>query len=88
MTPANTKRRRDALRGALTATVVQVLTAAVLLWARLQGGVPGFVSLLLLVLAIADLGAIVPIWINLRIRLKEIQGGEEDAAAEYWLCTR
>ena len=83
MTPANTKRRRDALRGALTATVVQALTAAVLLWARLQGGVPGFVSLLLLVLAIVDLGAIVPIWINYHIRLKEIEGGEEDAAAEY-----
>ena len=83
MTPANTKRRRDALRGALTATVVQALTAVVLLWARLQGGVPGFVSLLLLVLAIVDLGAIVPIWINYRIRLKEIEGGEEDAAAEY-----
>ena len=83
MTPANTKRRRDALRGALTATVVKVFTAAVLLWARLQGGVPGFVSLLLLVLAIADLGAIVPIWINYHIRLKEIEGGEEDAAAEY-----
>ena len=83
MTPANTRRRRDALRGALTATVVQALTAVVLLWARLQGGVPGFVSLLLLVLAIVDLGAIVPIWINYRIRLKEIEGGEEDAAAEY-----
>ena len=83
MTPANTKRRRDALRGALTATVVQVLTAAVLLWARPQGGVSGFVSLLLLVLAIADLGAIVPIWINFRVRLKEIEVGEEDAAAEY-----
>ena len=83
MTPANTKRRRDALRGALTATVVQVLTAAVLLWARPQGGVSGFVSLLLLVRAIADLGAILPIWINFRIRLKEIEGGEEDAAAEY-----
>ena len=83
MTPANTKRRRDALRGALTATVVQVLTAAVLLWVRLQGDVPGFVALLLLVLAIIDLGAIVPIWINLRISLKEIEGGEEDAAAEY-----
>ena len=83
MTPANTKRRRDALRGALTATVVQVLTAAVLLWARLQGGVPGFVSLLLLVLAIADLGAIVPLWINFRLRLAEIEGGDEDAAAEY-----
>ena len=83
MTPANTKRRRDALRGALTATVVQVFTAAVLLWARLQEGVPGVISLLLLVLAIADLGAIVPIWINFRIRLREIEGGEEDAAAEY-----
>ena len=83
MTPANTRRRREALRGALTATVVQALTAVVLLWARLQGGVPGFVSLLLLILAIADLGAIVPIWINYRIRLKEIEGGEEDAAAEY-----
>ena len=83
MTPANTKRRRDALRGALTATVVQILTAAVLLWVRLQGDVPGFVALLLLVLAIIDLGAIVPIWINFRARLKEIQGGEEDAAAEY-----
>ena len=83
MTPANIKRRREALRGALTATVVQILTAAVLLWVRLQGDVPGFVALLLLVLAIIDLGAIVPIWINFRARLKEIQGGEEDAAAEY-----
>ena len=83
MTPANTKRRRDALRGAVTSTVVQVFTAAVLLWARLQGGVPGVVSLLLLVLAIADLGAIVPIWISFYKRLKEIQGGEEDAAAQY-----
>ena len=60
-----------------------MLTAAVLLWARLQEGVPAFISLLLLVLAIADLGAIVPIWINFRIRLREIEGGEEDAAAEY-----
>ena len=84
MTPANTKRRRDALRGALTATVVQVFTAAVLLWARLQGGVPGVVSLLLLVLAIADLGAIGPVGRNFGIRRKESEGGEEDAAdAEY-----
>ena len=83
MTPANTKRRRDALRGALSATAMQAATAAVLLWVRLQGDMPASVSLLLLVLAIADLGAIVPIWINFRIRLKEIEGGEEDAAAEY-----
>ena len=83
MTPANTKRRKDALRGAVTATAIQLATAALLLWARQQEGIPGFISVLLLVIIIADLGAIVPIWINFRIRLKEIEGGEEDAAAEY-----
>ena len=37
----------------------------------------------LLVISLIDLGAVVPVWIFLHIRLKEIQGGEEDAAAEY-----
>lgn len=83
MTPANTKRRKDALRGAVTATAIQLATAALLLWARQQEGIPGFISVLLLVIIIADLGAIVPIWIFFYKRLKEIQGGEEDAAAQY-----
>ena len=83
MTPANTKRRKDALRGAVTATAIQLVTAALLLWARQQEGIPGFISVLLLVIIIADLGAIVPIWISFYKRLKEIQGGEEDAAAQY-----
>ena len=83
MTPANTKRRKDALRGAVTATAIQLATAALLLWARQQEGIPGFISVLLLVIIIADLGAIVPIWISFYKRLKEIQGGEEDAAAQY-----
>ena len=83
MTPANTKRRKDALRGAVTATAIQLATAALLLWARQQEGIPGFISVLLLVIIIAGLGAIVPIWISFYKRLKEIQGGEEDAAAQY-----
>ena len=40
-------------------------------------------SVVLLVLALINLGTIVPLWISFRIRLKEIEGGEEDAAAEY-----
>ena len=40
-------------------------------------------SVFLLVIALVNLGTIVPIWINFRIRLREIEGGEEDAAAEY-----
>ena len=83
MTPANTKRRKDALRGDVTGTAIQLATAALLLWARQQEGIPGFISVLLLVIIIADLGAIVPIWISFYKRLKEIQGGEEDAAAQY-----
>ena len=82
MTPANTRRRRDALRGALTATVLRLVAAAVLLWCRRDVD-SAALSVFLLVIALVNLGTIVPIWINFRIRLREIEGGEEDAAAEY-----
>ena len=37
----------------------------------------------LLIAAIGGLGAIIPIFIQLKNRLRELEGGEEDAAAEY-----
>ena len=86
MTPPNTDRqalrRKNALRGALSATILQLVTGALLLWC---GGHTdsGLLSTLLLIAALLDLGAIVPIWISFKIRLREIQGGEEDAAAQY-----
>ena len=82
MTRPNTDRRKNALWGAVSATVLRLVAAAVLLWCR-RGVNSAALSVFLLVIALVNLGTIVPIWINFRIRLREIEGGEEDAAAEY-----
>ena len=82
MTPPNTDRRKNALLGAVSATVLRLIAAAVLLWCRREV-YSAVLSVVLLVTALVDLGTIVPIWISFRMRLKEIEGGEEDAAAEY-----
>ena len=82
MTRPNTDRRKNALWGAVSATVLRLVAAAVLLWCRREVD-SAVLSVVLLVLALINLGTIVPLWISFRIRLKEIEGGEEDAAAEY-----
>ena len=82
MTRPNTERRKMALWGAVSATVLRLIAAAVLLWCRRDVD-SAALSVFLLVIALVNLGTIVPIWINFRIRLREIEGGEEDAAAEY-----
>ena len=82
MTRPNTDRRKTALWGAVSATVLRLIAAAVLLWCRREVD-SAVLSVVLLVLALINLGTIVPLWISFRIRLKEIEGGEEDAAAEY-----
>ena len=82
MTRPNTDRRKNALWGTVSATVLRLIAAAVLLWCRRDVDSTAL-SILLLVTALVNLGTIVPVWISFRIRLKEIEGGEEDAAAEY-----
>ena len=86
MTRPNTERqalrRKSAIQSAVFSTVVQVAAAALLFWAHRNTG-SAVVSAVLLVISLIDLGAVVPVWILLHIRLKEIQGGEEDAAAQY-----
>ena len=62
---------------------VQLLSALLLLWLRSGLEPAGFLSKLLLVFAVLDLGSIIPVWISLKQRLTEIKGGEEDAAAQY-----
>lgn len=82
-TDARTARRRDAVRGACTATLLRLFVAA-LLW-RLRRGLEtsGFHAGALLILMLLNLGTIIPVWISLKTRLREIEGGEEDAAAQY-----
>ena len=84
--PGNTderqaRRRKEAIFSVVISTFYRLLAVWVLLWVR--SGAGPVVSKVLLILVVLDLGSLLPIWISLRVRLKEIQGGEEDAAAQY-----
>ena len=80
---AQARRRREAWQSALSATVLRLAGAAVLLWLRAALASESLWSRLLLLCAALDLGTVVPVWILLKQRLKEIEGGEEDEAAKY-----
>ena len=77
------RRRRDAVQSAVAGTLLNLFTAGLLFWLWLSAERGGLLSKLLLLCIVLDLGSILPIWINFRVRLKEIQGGEEDAASQY-----
>ena len=89
MRPKNTeslsqvRRRKNAILGAASSTLLRLTVVALLLWLRASLDPAGFASKLLLVILVLDLGSIPLIWVSLRARLKEIQGGEEDAASQY-----
>ena len=72
----------SAIRGALTGIAARLLAAAVLLWVR-RNMPDGVLSTLLLALILVELGSIIPTIVVLKQRLNEIEGGEEDAAAQY-----
>ena len=76
------KLKRDAVRGAVVHALVQGLSALALLWLRTWTQA-GWLDGLLLVLAAVDLVTIPPAFIVLKHRLKEIEGGELDAARKY-----
>ena len=84
MRQANTRRevkRRNAVRGAVSSTVFQLAAAGRLLW--LRTGMDGVLSMLLLILAVSNIITVVPMWVSLRERLREIEGGEEEEAGQY-----
>ena len=80
---AQKQRRRDAWKSAIIATVWMLLSASILLLLRHFYVPEGIWSAVMLIAGLLELGMIVPVWILLKIRLKEIEGGEEDAAAQY-----
>lgn len=84
MKPADTRqeaRRRNAVRGAVSSAAFQIAAAMILLW--LRAGTSGFLADLLLLIAAADVVTVIPMWLSLRERLKEIEGGEEEEASQY-----
>ena len=85
MKPANTNsaRRKNAILGALSSTLLRLTTVVILLWLRSSLDPGAFAAKVLLLLIVLGIGSIPFIWISLKTRLKEMQGGEEDAAAQY-----
>ena len=82
-TDSKALRRRDALKNAVSSSLLQLAAGTLLLWFRSSLEPSRPLAILLLAVALLDFGMIIPIWISLKIRLKEIQGGEEDAVAQY-----
>ena len=80
---AQKKRRRDAIQSAAVCAGLLILSGLVLLWLRWACRMEGFWSAVLVLAALLELGMTIPVWRLLKTRLKEIDGGEEDAAAQY-----
>ena len=80
---AQKQRRRDAWKSAIIATVWMLLSASMVLLLRHFYVPEGVWSAVMLIAGLLELGMIIPVWILLKTRLKEIEGGEEDAAAQY-----
>ena len=82
--PGNIERRkRQAVLSALVNGCWLVLSAVVVLWLRQLLRSKEILSVLLAVIAGADMLMLPPLAVSLRQRLKEIEGGEEDEARQY-----
>ena len=80
---AQTRRKKEAVQSAVVTSLWLVAVAALLLFLRWKYAVSGLGGAVMLLFAVIDLGMLIPIWILLRTRLREIEGGEEDAASQY-----
>ena len=77
------RRKRQAVLSALLNGCWLVLSAVVVLWLRQLLQSREILSVLLAVIAGADMLMLLPLAVSLRQRLKEIEGGEEDEARQY-----
>lgn len=80
---AQKKRRKDAYQSTIICSIMFVLSASALLVLRWYYQLDDFWGTVLLIFAILELVMLIPIWILLKSRLKEIEGGEEDVATQY-----
>lgn len=80
---AQKKRRMDAVHSAIVSSVMLILPAVLMLGLRWYYRIEGIWSAVLLLFGVIELGMVIPVWILLQTRLKEIEGGEEDDAAQY-----
>lgn len=81
--PAQRRRKRDALQSALVSSGWMGLSGVALLVLSTVFVETPLVRTILTSVSLLELGMIVPVWILYKTRLKEIEGGEEDAASQY-----
>ena len=81
--PAQRRRKKDALQSALVSSGWMGLSGVALLVLSSIFVETPLVRTILTIVSLLELGMIVPVWILYKTRVKEIEGGEEDAAAEY-----
>ena len=80
---AQKQRRRDAWKSTLFSSLWLLFSGFLLLFLRSKFQIDGFWGAVMGIAAVLELGMNIPVWILLKTRLKEIEGGEEDAAAQY-----
>ena len=81
--PAQRRRKKDALKSALVSSGWMGLSGVALLVLSTVFVETPLVRTMLTIVSLLELGMIVPVWILYITRLKEIEGGEEDAAGQY-----
>ena len=81
--PAQRRRKKDALQSALASSGWMGLSGVALLVLSSVFVETPLVRAILAIVSLLELGMIIPIWILCKTRLKEIEGGEEDAASQY-----
>ena len=81
--PAQRRRKKDALQSALVSSGWMGLSGVALLVLSSIFVETPLVRTILTIVSLLELGMIVPVWILYKTRLKEIEGGEEDAASQY-----
>ena len=81
--PAQRRRKKDALQSALVSSAWMALSAAALAVLSSIFVKNTLVRTVLTIVSLLELGMIVPVWILYKTRLKEIEGAEEHAAGQY-----
>ena len=71
------------MRSAAASSAARLLAAAALLWLREGVNPDGLAGRRALRAALLDIGSIARIWVSLRVRLREIDRGEEEEASQY-----
>ena len=81
--PAQRRRKKDALKSALVSSGWMGLSGVALAVLSSIFVEHPLVRTILTIVSLLELGMIVPVWILYKTRIKEIEGGEEDAASQY-----